>query len=256
MFVKRNNSPYSDWLIQEAKGLELLRQNLQGLSARLIQVPNVIEVSEQSMGLEQVILGAERDVFWRRLAQGLAGLHSVTSDEFGLGFDNYIGLTPQVNTLCSNWGRFFFESRLLCQANRIRSHRFRGQVQSVLEALADPIMGLLNDELVEPSLVHGDLWRGNVLCDEEQTPWLIDPACYFGDAETDLAMAELFGGFPQVFFDEYHRLRPRSATYEAKSLVYQLYHLMNHYNIFGDHYYGDVLTRLQWLPDRLKGNCA
>jgi len=256
MFVKRNVSSYPDWLVKEAKGLVLLKQHLQASSNRLIQVPNVIDVSERSMGLEHVTQGAEGSVFWRKLAQGLAGLHGVTSDEFGLCFDNYIGLTPQVNTLCSNWGRFFFESRLLYQANRIRSQRFCGQVQSVLEALADPIMALLNSEVVQPSLVHGDLWRGNVLCDERQTPWLIDPACYFGDAESDLAMAELFGGFAQVFFDEYHRLRPRSAAYEGKCLLYQHYHLMNHYNIFGDHYRGDVLTQLQRLSEWLEGSCA
>ena len=162
--------------------------------------------------------------------------------KYGFVADNYIGAAIQINTPKKSWVEFFRECRLLPQLRMADRYLDAG-----LRRKADRLLAHLDRYLREPefpSLVHGDLWGGNVLCGSDGRAWLIDPAAYVGDFETDLAMTELFGRFPPAFYRAYQEENPVDGGYQERKPIYQLYHLLNHLNLFGRSYLGSVAAIL------------
>lgn len=162
--------------------------------------------------------------------------------KYGFVADNYIGAAIQINTPKKSWVEFFRECRLLPQLRMADRYLDTG-----LRRKADRLLAHLDRYLREPefpSLVHGDLWGGNVLCGSDGRAWLIDPAAYVGDFETDLGMTELFGRFPSAFYRAYQEENPVNGGYQERKPIYQLYHLLNHLNLFGRSYLGSVAAIL------------
>jgi len=232
-FVKRNQSRYADHLLREARSLDVLRRGAAGTG---IDVPDVIDVDEHRLTLPFIRSTRCSIDQWTRLGHGLASIHERAQSRFGFDEDNYIGLNPQPNALDESWGRFFLTQRLGFQVGLISDPRWCERFTRYLQKSAARLREFLDGEHVTPSLVHGDLWNGNVLCGEDGRVWLIDPATYWGDPEVDLAMTEMFGGFPAEFYTAYHTRRPESSTYPLKKRIYNLYHYLNHFNLFGDAY--------------------
>jgi fructosamine-3-kinase len=183
--------------------------------------------------------------YWHALGQRLARLHLVTRKHFGFDHDNYIGLTPQPNPAESDGFRFFTEHRLLYLGRRCRE-------QGLLDAGAMRQLERGAARLPElvpaqpASLLHGDLWSGNIIPGPQGQACVIDPACHYGWAEADLAMMVLFGSVPREFYAAYESVRPLTPGYRARFDVYNLYHLLNHLQLFGGGYReaaGDLLRR-------------
>lgn len=236
--VKRGDAGSGAIFEAEAKGLNLLR------TCPAVRVPAVLGHgqigSHAYLALEFIAMtpGSSQ----AQLGQAVAALHQIEGPAFGLDHDNFLGATPQPNAWSGDWAAFFLERRLRHQLSLAQTAglTFRG-AEDLLERLKTgfpPHPG-------RPALLHGDLWSGNVAFDEQGTPVLYDPACYYGHPEADLAMAELFGGFGSEFFRSYHRQHPRSPRYDSLLRpLYQLYHLLNHHLLFGGGYRAGVEGRI------------
>jgi len=175
-----------------------------------------------------------------RFAHGLAALHANTGQHYGWHRTNYLGPTPQLNEEQDNWARFLIQNRLAPLFAHAGKAGYVQEIERPGQRLLERLPALFLDYRPIPSLLHGDLWHGNAAVTEDGTPSLFDPACHYGDREADLAMAELFGGFPAALYASYRRIVPLSEDYELRKLVYQLYHLLNHLHIFGRAYAGQV----------------
>lgn len=181
---------------------------------------------------------------FKHLGQQLAQLHQCASENFGLDTDNFIGSLAQSNVQHSHWVDFYIHERLQPQFKL--AHR-----QSLLASSEIPSVEKMNSSLsplfknVKPSLLHGDLWSGNYLISKDGTPYLIDPAVYFGHNEVDIAMSKLFGGFGGSFYQSYAEIIPFSNETSARIEIYQLYYLLVHLNLFGRSYYGSVISILK-----------
>jgi fructosamine-3-kinase len=232
-FIKSNRSRYADHLLCEAHGLEALRRAAAGTD---VDVPPVTQVDQQSLTMPYIRSGPCGLDHWTRLGHGLAAIHARPQPRYGFDADNYIGLSPQPNAYDDSWGAFFVRQRLEFQVGRIALRRRQRQFAQYLQQMAPRVREFLDSEVPSPSLLHGDLWSGNVLCGAAGRVWLIDPACYCGDAEADLAMTEMFGGFAAAFYAAYRERRSESANYALKRPIYNLYHYLNHLNLFGDAY--------------------
>ncbi|WP_341581893.1 fructosamine kinase family protein [Marinobacter metalliresistant] len=236
-YLKQNATGYANALICEAEGLERLASALGEAGVTDIGVPKVYRVDESELEITAIEALGASDRARQALGEGLARLHSLPRDAYGWSHDNYIGLSPQPNRWCRSWGEFFVRDRLGYQVTRVRDAAQRTRFQKVLEQQGEVLMKWLDTHCDHPSLLHGDLWSGNVLFDVKM-PWLIDPAVYCGDREADLAMTEMFGGFGRSFYAAYDRQYPRTPVYGVKREVYNLYHYLNHYNLFGGGYLG------------------
>jgi fructosamine-3-kinase len=231
-FVKINQASLIAMFEAEALGL---RQMAASHSIRVPQ-PICYGVADGSayMVLEWLDFGYGDHQAWEEMGRNLAALHRVTSLQgFGWEQNNTIGSTPQINTWKSNWLDFFTEHRLGYQfqlANR-KGGRFPRQAQ-LLAALPD----LLAGHEPQPSLVHGDLWSGNAAVTLRGEAVIFDPAAYFGDREVDLAMTQLFGSFPANFYSAYHEAYPLEPGFSQRRILYNLYHILNHFNLFGGGY--------------------
>jgi fructosamine-3-kinase len=232
-FIKQNRSRYEDQLLREAHGLETLRRAAIGTA---IDVPRVIHVDQQTLTLPFIRSTQCSAAQWQKLGEGLASIHSQPQQRFGFDEDNYIGLNRQPNAFSDSWGNFFVQRRLEFQIGLITDQRRRQFFAQRLRQQAARLCDFLDTDKVSPSLLHGDLWNGNVLCGQDGRIWLIDPAPYYGDAEADLAMTELFGGFAAGFYSAYRVRRPEPSDGSLKRRIYNLYHYLNHLNLFGDAY--------------------
>jgi protein-ribulosamine 3-kinase len=238
-FVKWNAAEkYRNMFQAEARGLTLLA------SAAEMKTPTVIGVVEtteyQSLILSFVEHRAENDRFWETFGKGLANLHQHSQAKFGLDHDNYIGLLAQRNDPHHDWITFFIERRIrpqLTMSSMITDRYTAKKFESLFERLPS----LLHSE--KPSLLHGDLWRGNLIS-AVGDPCLIDPATYYGHREVDLAMTQLFGGFDSAFIESYHEVFPLEYAWRDRLDIYKLYPLLVHLNIFGDHYAGEIVNIL------------
>ncbi len=195
----------------------------------------------QFLLLEQIREGRRRRDFWEGFGRSLALLHrNLTSARYGFSRDNYLGATPQANRWESDWLLFFGEHRLRFQAElAVR----RGRADSALLTGIEAVVRRLPELLPHPeraSLLHGDLWGGNFMVGADGGAVLIDPAVYYGHREADLAMTELFGGFAASFYAAYSELWPLEPGYEERRELYNLYHLLNHLNLFGGSYAASV----------------
>lgn len=235
IFCKQNTTVYADALICEAEGLRRLFDGLKEAGVGSVRVPEVFRVDESTLEMTAITPARSGNGALETLGEGLAALHRLPQSMYGWHRDNYIGLSPQPNCWAEYWGEFFVQERLRYQVSRIRASGVRNRFEGILDQCDDTLIGWLNEHCDQPSLLHGDLWSGNVLFSQEG-PWLIDPAIYCGDREADLAMTEMFGGFGSAFYRAYDRAFPRTPVYEQKREIYNLYHYLNHYNLFGSSY--------------------
>lgn len=177
-----------------------------------------------------------------KLADALGILHSVKHKQFGWIENNFIGFTLQKNQWRDNWSDFWLSERFEPQWRLAHNSPHVQTLVDLEKALLKKMSEALDVHQPEPSLCHGDLWSGNAAITANGDAVLYDPACYFGDPETDIAMTKLFGGFDHYFYSEYERLSPASSEYELRIAIYQLYHMLNHLNMFGASYLNSVRT--------------
>ena len=237
-FAKVNDARLADAFAAEADGLEALR-------APGIRAPQPLRhgVAGGHAFLLLEFLELEDQGDFAALGCMLAVAHRSAGPAFGWRRDNYIGSTPQANAWCEEWSTFFRERRLAPQLALARKNGFRLELGRAEE--------VLNDHHPQPALLHGDLWSGNVAFLTDGEPVLFDPAVYYGDREADLAMTELFGGFPAAFYAAYNAVDPLERGYEKRKHLYNLYHLLNHLNLFGGGYLAQVRSTLRLLLDAL-----
>ncbi|GAA4824536.1 fructosamine kinase family protein [Marinicella pacifica] len=248
-FIKNNPSQDPHALHIEADGLRALSKVIKQHNLAIC-VPDIKAVNSQQLILERIPNQSASKQQWQQLGDQLARFHQIPQKHFGYPLDNYIGLNPQKNGLSDNWGDFFYNQRLMFQCQRIQDTSVSEEIRQQLKKLQQPLINWLNQQAVQPVLLHGDLWSGNVLFSDNKV-WLIDPAVYWGDSEADIAMTELFGGFPQVFYQTYQRQQPMSTDYDLKKICYNLYHYLNHYNLFGPGYLAACRSHLNRLTTAL-----
>ena len=241
-FVKTNRAAKLSMFEAEAIGLNEMAKT------QTIRVPKAIcwgiDQQRSYIVLEWLSLGKGQGN-WHQLGQDLARLHRHTSHQgFGWHQSNTIGETPQMNPWCDTWSDFFCQHRLKYQFKL--AHRNGGTFKGENDLLATAAE-ILSTHQAQPSLVHGDLWGGNAAFEDDNTPVIFDPATYYGDREVDIAMTELFGGFPADFYQGYESEYPLESGYEYRKTLYNLYHILNHFNLFG----GSYQSQAQQMINRL-----
>jgi protein-ribulosamine 3-kinase len=242
-FIKWNHeASYPAMFLAEARGLHLLSKQT------ALRVPGVIASGSAGtysfLLLEYLERGRQKEDFWTAFAAGLATLHQITSNNFGLDHDNYIGSLPQRNRTHSNWPAFFMAERLEPQSAIAFDCGLIGKRElAALDTLGRNLDSIFPNE--KPALVHGDLWSGNYLIGPMGEPCLIDPAVYYGHREMDLGMSLLFGGFPSSFYDAYQNCFPLEKGWRQRADICNLYPLLVHVNLFGGGYAGQVRSILR-----------
>jgi len=231
-FVKLNSADRSDMFAAEAEGLEALHE------ADALCVPRPLCHGQNGrqtwLVMEYLETGGSGSAI--ALAEGLAAIHRVGSAHFGWHRDNTIGSTAQVNTQETDWLTFWREHRLAFQLQLAARNGASARSVDAGERLLAQLSALLDGHEPQPSLLHGDLWSGNYAYTRAGQPAIFDPAVYFGDRETDLAMTELFGGFSREFYAAYRNAWPLDDGYPVRKTLYNLYHVLNHFNLFGGGY--------------------
>ena len=227
----------------EAEGLSALA------AADAIRIPEVLLVGDGELVLEAIVSGPKRPDFFEAFGRQFARLHGHQGPYFGFASDNFIGSTAQPNTPVGegdDWAGFFLERRLRFQAEMAEENGHGSELRSLLENGENRIAELLAAAPEPPGLLHGDLWGGNYMVDDQGKPCLIDPAVHYGHREADLAMTRLFGGFTPAFYSAYEEAWPLEPVHADRLPLYQLYHLLNHLNLFGSAYYSQcrqILSR-------------
>jgi protein-ribulosamine 3-kinase len=245
-FLKVNSATRYPGLFQtEKRGLEFLSNQ------KIFRIPAVI--AHEKIDNDQILLlgwiegGLRSEPFWKKFGEQLARLHHVTNAGFGFEEDNYMGALPQLNGQYTAWIEFFIHCRLQPQIEMARrSHLVHSKHLNAIENLYKELENIFDEE--QPSLLHGDLWNGNFMCDQNSDPVLIDPAVYFGHRSVDLAMTTLFGGFERSFYESYNYHFPFPKNHTEQWDICNLYPLLIHLNLFGVGYLGQIertLTRFQ-----------
>ncbi|QHT72123.1 fructosamine kinase family protein [Rhodocytophaga rosea] len=236
-FVKWNESGQTDAFSCEASGLELLRR------ANEIPIPEVIGFGQNYQKayliLEYIHSSRPQYNYWERFGHSLARLHTHTNHSFGLSHNNYIGSLQQINTPAEKWVEFFVEKRLKIQAGLAL---YNGELPKALFNKFEDLYKELPHMLpaAVPSLLHGDLWSGNVMVGPTGEVMLIDPAVYYGNREAELAFTKLFGGFPDNFYGAYNEISPLEPDFDERAAIYNLYPLLVHVNLFGSGYLSGI----------------
>lgn len=240
-FLKWNTVPHAPIFTLEAAGLNTIR------TTKTVAVPQVYAASDPAPGSPGFILlewiepqrGNYDPVM---LGEQLSAMHFTSeSIRYGLDHDNLIGSSPQINTWEVDWITFFRDHRLIFQFNLAKHNgHLTPWRQARAEKILEKLPALLGGAERKPSLLHGDLWSGNVICGPKAHPFLVDPAIYYGDREAEIAFTELFGGFTPRFYQAYHSAYPLDPGYRERRDLYNLYHLLNHLNIFGASYGAQV----------------
>lgn len=229
-FVKLNAAAKVAMFEAEAEAL----QEIRGTGKIKVPYPIGWGVAQNNayLVLEWLDLDGRRD--WAALGKNLALMHGMDRGQFGWHRSNTIGETPQPNPWTESWADFFWQHRLLYQLKLAQRKGFNLPVS--LDVLQQRVEQLLGNHQPQASLVHGDLWSGNFGFDREGTPVIFDPALYYGDREVDIAMTELFGGFATEFYRSYYEEIPQDGGYNDRKILYNLYHILNHFNLFGGGY--------------------
>jgi len=243
LFLKLNEARHHAMLAAEASGLDTLA------ATRTLHVPHPVAygiAAEHSfLVVEHLDLNSHGDA--RMLGEQLAALHRHTASRFGFAQDNFIGTTPQPNAWTDDWIIFWREQRLGYQLRLAANNGYGGRLQTLGENLLAVLPALLAGHTPQPSLLHGDLWSGNHGYLADGTPVIFDPAPYYGDRECDIAMTELFGGFPAAYYDAYRASFPLDSGYPVRRELYNLYHILNHANMFG----GSYVRQAEGMMERL-----
>jgi len=244
-FVKLNRASLLLMFEVEALGLQELAQT------NTLRIPEAIVYGVAGehafLVLEYVALQSTNSATQRQLGQKLALLHQNRQGYFGWHHDNFIGSNQQKNTRDSDWVNFWREQRLTAQLNLAADNGYTGKIQQQGEQLCQLIPGFFSSYQPQASLLHGDLWSGNAASDAQEQAIIYDPACYYGDRETDIAMTELFGGFGADFYAAYNEVWPLDSAYKVRKTLYNLYHILNHLNLFGSGYLHQAEGMMQQL---------
>ncbi|MDD2551518.1 MAG: fructosamine kinase family protein [Dysgonamonadaceae bacterium] len=240
-FLKVNSQPDAyEMFVAEKTGLKTIEDT------KTIAVPKVHLVNRyegKSFLLMDYVESKHADPKdLKLLGSQLTHLHLNTADEFGFTSNNFIGSLPQSNNQHASWPDFYWHERILPQLKLAEQKNLLNSKEIIAEQVALKVFEKLLDNDVKPSLVHGDLWGGNYLIAVDGTPYLIDPAVYYGHSMVDIAMSKLFGGFGNDFYSAYHDIIPKTDYYNAQIDLYQLYFLLVHLNLFGRSYYGSVAS--------------
>lgn len=243
-FVKLNDAARLSMFEAEAEGLKEI------LQSRSVRVPQPVcsgaVDGSAYLVLEHLELEGAGSGSLEQLGRALAQMHRATQKEFGWHRDNTIGSTPQINTPCANWVEFWRKHRLGFQLE-LAIQNGRNMMKKGERLMAD-LGNFFRNYRPAPSLLHGDLWGGNVGAIGER-PVIFDPAVYYGDREADLAMTELFGGFSARFYQAYQETWPLDPGYQLRKTLYNLYHVLNHFNLFG----GGYASQAEHMMDTLLG---
>ena len=234
-FVKWNTNSKANMFQSEYHGLKVLKDT------NTIRIPNVLCFDDDFLILEFIPPSNPNNAFWEVFGQKLALMHKQTHSKFGLDFDNYIGSLHLDNTQNKNWTEFFIQNRLQAQ---LSIGNFSGTLLSDFDKLFQKLPNLFPNE--RPALLHGDLWSGNFLAKNRDTPMLIDPAIYYGNREMDIAMSKLFGGFNSDFYFAYNESHPLENGWEERIQICNLYPLLVHVNLFGGSYRNQVKNILSY----------
>ncbi len=247
LFLKVNSISNADFFRAEAEGIAAIKRT------GAIRVPDIHAIGTDGghsfLLMEHIDRAWMGHGFWEELGHNLASMHRADTDSFvfgekyGFKSDNYIGAGKQKNTPKSSWIEFFSECRLRSQCELAE-----GYFDSRTIKMANRLLDSLDMFLFEPdnpSLLHGDLWSGNFMSDENGRPMLIDPAVYVGCSEADIAMTELFGGFDRRFYESYFESMGQVPGYSERRDLYNLYHLTNHLNLFGSAYLPAVVRTIE-----------
>ena len=240
-FVKLNQPSKVEMFQAEALGLK------QMYATQTITVPQPIcyGVTENNsfIVLEWLDLGRGNNSSWLEMGRQLAQMHSSgTADRFGWQMNNTIGSTPQINDWMDNWADFFAQQRIGYQLKLAK--RKGGSLPDTDRVVAAVREQLFNRQ-PEASIVHGDLWSGNADITADGQPTIFDPATYYGDREVDIAMTEVFGGFPNAFYQGYNQQWQLDSGYQQRKTIYNLYHILNHFNLFGGGYASQASRMIQ-----------
>lgn len=246
-FIKLNNAATLDMFEAEAAGLEEIR--LSGSVRAPQPIVTGTAGSQAFLVLEYLDFGGDGKRADAMLGRQLAAMHRHTRPGFGWSRNNTIGTTRQINTEESDWVTFYREHRLRFQLELAKENGNRQLLQRG-EALLEVLPVFYRDYRPGPSLLHGDLWGGNHAVLRDGTPVIFDPAVYYGDREADVAMTEMFGGFGSGFHAAYREAWPLDSGYRVRRDLYNLYHVLNHFNLFGGGYAGQAATMI----DRLLSN--
>lgn len=242
-FIKTNHAALA-WMFEaEADGLDEL------LNSQSLRVPRPIchgtAGATAYLALEYLDLGGHGDSF--EMGRQLAAMHRHTAAQFGWKRNNTIGSTPQSNPWTESWPEFFGTHRLGFQLDLAARNGLGAKLQKPGEALLARLVDFFQDYQPVPSLLHGDLWGGNAAFTRSGEPVVFDPAVYYGDREADLAMTELFGGFSADFYAAYREAWPLDAGYSIRKTLYNLYHILNHANLFGGGYANQAESMIRHL---------
>lgn len=244
-FLKTNQAHRAAMFEAEALGL----QELASLAS--IRTPEVIcygHTQQYSyIVMEYIELGPMTNKTNQLMGEQLAQLHRHQQSYFGWSIDNTIGSTPQHNDRSHDWLSFLQKQRIGPQLEFIKQSGYSSQVYDKGCQLNEKLATFFSNYQPQPSLLHGDLWSGNAAADQVGNPIIFDPACYYGDREADIAMTELFGGFNQQFYRAYNAEFPLDQGYKTRKTLYNLYHILNHVNLFG----GSYLSQASHMIDQL-----
>ncbi len=245
-FVKHNSLKHGDMFASEA--LSLQEMHTQGT----VLVPEPVcyghTESQAYLVLQYLPLSGRPDA--TLFGQQLAAQHRITCSQYGWQRDNTIGSTPQHNQPTDNWVDFWREQRLLPQLLLAQHNGYGATLSPVVEKLLLNFSQLFTSYTPQPSMLHGDLWGGNASALADGTPVIYDPAFYYGDRETDIAMTQLFGGFDARFYAAYNEAWPLDEGFAVRRTFYNLYHIINHLNIFGTGYLGQAVS----MAEKVLGN--
>ena len=240
-FVKTNQAGRKNMFEAEARGLQALA------SSNAIRVPEPVcfgdDQSQSYIVMEYLELAGRADQVV--LGEQLAAMHKVTSPHFGWDTDNTIGATHQINTWSENWIDFWRDQRLGFQLQLAAQNGYGGELQRLGEKLLVEMPKLFSGRNITAAMLHGDLWGGNVAGLNDGTPVIFDPAFYYGDREADIAMTYVFGGFSPDFYASYQNALPLDEGFSVRKTFYNIYHIINHLNLFGGGYHGQSIHMLE-----------
>ena len=236
-FIKTNSPLLLDMFIAESQGLEEIAKSQSIRSPNSICYGKTPEFSYLVLEYIPLVSLSNQGQAGEQLAQ----MHRIYANQFGWKRDNTIGSTPQLNTHEDDWGAFWVKYRLIHQLDLAKEKGYSTKSYDIGLKLAENLPPFFTAYNVKPSLLHGDLWSGNIASDGAGNTVIYDPAVYYGDRETDIALTELFGGFNQDFYAAYNSHYPLDQGYEIRKTLYNLYHILNHYNLLGGSYASQAL---------------